>query len=181
MGKRKLLEPLKNDWLFSCPAETPTAQVIAALNVTEQPVIGLSARGWTEDWRMANDLLRVYGYQGSYFYKPGQHVNWDSMNDWMFIKGVRGGYYRAGRVEWHFIGEVFIIRDCQPGALERLTLLVDKVRGRLLPREKHPHLLAATKMAVVLAGWAEATLEARLSGRRVAFVVNPLLQNAIML
>ena len=130
---------------------------------------------------MANDLLRAYDYQGGYFYKPGEHVNWDSMNDWMFIKGVRGGHYRAGRVEWHFIGEVLIIRDCQPGALERLTLLADKVRVRLLPREKHPHLLAATKMAVVLAGWADATLEARLSGRRVAFVVNPLPQNVLLL
>ena len=183
MGKWRVREPLKNDWLFSCPAETPTAHIVAALNVTEQPVIELSARNWTEDWQMANDLLRAYGYQGNYFYKPGQHVNWDSMNDWMFIKGWKSGEWNRDSRLYHkqFIGEVFVVRDCRAEAAESLAFLADLVYFRLWPIQKKPHLYPYTKLALILADWTEPILETRVSGRRVAFVVNPLPQDVMLL
>jgi hypothetical protein len=168
VGKRKLREPLKNDWLFSCPAKTFTPQIVAALQISEQPVIELSARNWTEDWRMANDLLRTYGYSESYFYKPGQHVNRDSLDDWIY--GVRD-----------LKGKLFIIRDCQTEVAENLVYLVDVVKELLRSIQKRPHLYPDKRLAVVLAGWTEPILEARISGHRVAFVVNPLPQDVMLL
>lgn len=130
---------------------------------------------------MANDLLRAYGYPESYLYKPGRDVvSWDGLNDWMSIKRWKGGQVKGGRlIGRRLIGEVFIIRDCQDATLKNLAILVDIVYGHMWDFLKAPHLFPDARFAVVLADWVAPTLEARIFGHRVAFVVNSLPQDTI--
>jgi hypothetical protein len=160
MGKRKVLVPLKNDWLFSCPPQFSTPDIVTALEITEQPIIELSAKNWDTLGQMARDIMQAYGYSDEYvsLYKPGKPVNRDGFEDWLSFNGC----------------EIFIIRDCRVEIAESLAFWADVVRRRLIPAYRKLHFYPDTRPAVILAGWMEPGLEARVASHRVAFVVNSL-------
>ncbi len=167
--------PLLNEYLFACPAKLPTRQITPTLQVSGQPVLELSASHWKEEWRMANDLLKACDAEEFAYYQPGTPVNWDSVEEWLYVKGVKGGQVRGGQLlDKNFIGELFIIRDCSIEVAENISRLVEWVDATTMMLNKKPHLFSQTKLAVVLAGWKEPTLEAKPYGRLRTWIVNPL-------
>lgn len=177
MGKRKALEPQITDWLFSCPATMPTERVAALLQVTGQPITELSAQHWREAWQVGNDMLRAYGYPERYFYHPGQKVGWGSISDWMFVKcwgEEKGPDTKTDRnTNKKFLGELILIRESRNEVVVQLAFLVDSVQAYIqhVQRMRPP---ATGRLIVVLAGWTDSVLAARIGGHRVAWVVNPL-------
>jgi hypothetical protein len=160
MGKKNLLSPIENDWLFACPLTMTNERIVAALDMTEQPIIELSAERWSEKKQMANDILRAYGYSDRYLYSEKDTVSWDGLNDWMFIKGWKDSQFVAGRlVSGRFVGEIFVLRGSQSANQECLSFFLDIVSSRVQQIQRQPHLHPDTKIAVVLAGWAEPTVE----------------------
>lgn len=178
MGKKKPLNPIENNWLFACPLTMITERIIAALDVTEQPIIELSAEHWSEKKQMANDILRAYGYSDQYFYKDKDRVTWNGLHDWMFIKGWKGSHFSAGRlIEGQFIGEIFVLRGSQSANRECLNLFLDIVYSYVQQIQTHLHLNPNARVAVVLAGWAEPTFESFLTKPQTKWMVNSLLES----
>jgi hypothetical protein len=164
-------ELLANEWLYACPAGTPTPQIAAALDIAGQPVTEVSARHWQQDWRMANDLMEAYGYPKTYWFRPGRPVGWDGLEDWVLIKTWQHGPMVRGNVtESRFVGELVVIRESQAAAENTLAFLLDIIQAHVI-RSLKDHSRA--RIAVVLEGWERPTVEGRVR-RRVGWLVNRL-------
>lgn len=162
MGKQKEIEPQETDWLFSCPANMSSQQIATALDMTSLPIFDLSASSWKETWHMGNDVLKAQGFAKEYFYQPGRHVSWDSLNDWI------------GAIGNSFKGELWIIRDCRVEALTSIALLVDITHYRVKYIKQRQHLFPHARINLILPGWTTPTFSARVPGPgyRISFKVN---------
>ncbi|GCE31251.1 hypothetical protein KDA_67350 [Dictyobacter alpinus] len=176
MGKRKVLEPHVTDWLFSCPDTMTTKQIVEFFHPSNQPVTEFSAQHWQETWQIGNDILRAYGYPKNYFYYPGQTVGWDSIADWMFVKCWKKEEkqsVKSKRSSDIFIGELIVIRDCQEDVAVNLSFFAASVQT-YIRHIQSIHPLIAEKLIVVLAGWTQPVLSARIAGHSVAWALNAL-------
>ncbi len=174
MGKKRApLEPEPTTWLFSCPSGLPTASIRAALDAASEPLTEASARLWQDRWQMANDLLDTYGYPPTQRYAPGAAPNLDQLADQILIKQVKAGeWQRAKSPEWAYVGELVIVRDSHSGVAVNLALLAEMVQAQVWRwRKEHKH---RARLLLVLAGWEQAVLAARVAGHRVARMVNPI-------
>src|SRR6476646_1847744 len=109
MGRQRSMEPQQNDWLFSCPEKMKTRQLIIALNAEGQPVTELSARDWSETWRLYNDFIYAYRYPEKYLLHAKDTISWDGLADLIFAKCWEGRVFR---------GELLLIRECHPNLLK---------------------------------------------------------------
>lgn len=167
MAKKKKEKPQENNWLFSCSPHLSLAEVRTILAVEKQPVIELSVRYWKDIHQMINDILRKYGYPNTYFYKKDDVVTLDGLRDWMFIQGWEGK---------QFIGEVFLLRDCNKEVADNLAFFVAIVSSRVDELQKRPHVFPSARIAVVLEGWDKPSLVGNVFRRRVSWTVQPLLR-----
>lgn len=166
------LEPLVNDWLYSCPSDMPTPHIAAALGADDHPVTEVSARQWQQDWRMANAFMEAYGYPRSYWFSPDRPVDWRALEDWILIKTWQNesGKRIPGVVRGRFVGELVVIRQSQEAAEVLLLHLISMAQAHVRWSQQHH---ARARILVVLEGWERPTLSGRL-GKRVAWVVNRL-------
>ena len=175
MGKRKGLEPQVTDWLFSCPVILTTKDIADILQVSNLPITEFSAQHWQEAWQVGNDILRAYGYPENYLYQPGQKVSWDAISDWMFAKCWKEEkrLFENSKIATIFVGELIIIRDCRNEIAVNLAFFVQSVQA-YIQHVQRMHPLATGKLIVVLAGWTQPVLSARIAGHRISWVLNSL-------
>lgn len=152
-----------------------TATIVAALGMTRSGITEVDAQAWQGDWDMANAFVREYGYGEPVLseFHAGSSVNWDALEDWMFIRKWTGSSNSLSPNS-SFVGEILIIRRCQPGQEKTLGFVASMVAAHIKLESKRHHpdpVLAVRPLALVLEDWEAFALT---WSKREAWVVNKL-------
>jgi hypothetical protein len=185
MGKRRVLEPVPNDWLYSCPIGVPAMALVSSIGTGAEPVTELSARGWEIPDRMARAILEAYGglaileALGPTPAQPGPDTGplGLALDDFFLGKCWHSERDSRGNIaSSRFRGEIVIIRDISPSSKANLAHLVDEADFKLRwirRRRRQAAVQTNAKIAVILEGWREPTFVAR-TGHKIVLVVNPI-------
>ena len=165
--------PQPNQWLFTCPIKTPTNMIAATLGMTHSGITEVDANAWQGEWDMATTFVHEYGYDEPILssYPAGKPVNWDSLEDWMFIR-TNVNNPTPPSPHHTFVGELLIIRR---GRLEQekiMAFVASMVAAHVNWESKRRHpdpVLAVRPLALVLEGWEIPVLTWR---KTEAWVVN---------
>lgn len=144
--RREHEKPIRNDWLWRCPAGTPTRVIKHALRFTDEPVFEWPADVWETPPRA---LL---------------HASYDQ---WPRQFAVLHGFLCV----WHEPG-LFIIRRVPSLPPNEVKLFVEITGGPKPWLAWSADAAPDVRVAIVLDGWREATFRIR---SRLVYAINPLL------
>jgi hypothetical protein len=147
--KRKAMAelPVEADWLWSCPLGMSLGEIGHRLGFTSEPRTELSARTWADERQMVEDLYGALMPDLS-LGRPVGHVVWDAVDD-----DLRGAC-AAGRL--------IVLRDLPAEVPHAVQMLIDIIGVRRRERGFHSfESRPGARFALVLEGWAEATIRVR--------------------
>jgi hypothetical protein len=139
--------PVETDWLWSCPPVMPLSEIGQRLGFTGEPRTELSARTWADERRMRDDLYRALA-PNIPLYGLAPHVVWDALDDDLRDACINGC--------------LIVIRDLPAEVPHAVQMLIDIVGFRRRERGFHAfESRPGARFALVLEGWAEATIRVR--------------------
>ncbi|GHO74787.1 hypothetical protein KSD_25580 [Ktedonobacter sp. SOSP1-85] len=163
MKKRRVPHsPQPNQWLFTCPINTLTSTIAATLGMVSSGITEVDAHTWQGEWDMANAFVREYGYDEPILseFREGHRVNWDALEDWMFIRAYINNATPPAPNS-NFVGELLVIRRVRPGQEKILAFVASMVAAHVKWESKRHHpdpVLAVRPLALVLEGWEKPAL-----------------------
>jgi hypothetical protein len=131
--------------------------------MTRSGLTEVDAHSWQGDWDMAAAFVREYGYDEPILssYRSGNPVNWDSLEDWMFLRTTLDDP-NPPSPNSNFVGELLIIRGGRPEQEQTLGFVASMVAAHVeweTKKRHHPDpILAVRPLALVLEGWEGPTL-----------------------
>jgi hypothetical protein len=153
--------------------KTPTSVIAATLGMTRSGITEVDADTWQGEWDMATAFVREYGYDEPILssYRAGNPVNWDSLEDWMFIRTTLDNP-NPPSPNSNFVGELLIIRRSRSEQEKLMAFVASMVAQHVEWESKRHHpdpVLAVRPLALVLEGWETPVLTWR---RSEAWIVN---------
>jgi hypothetical protein len=154
--KATAAQPVETDWLWSCPPGMPLDEIARRLDFESEPRTELSARAWTDERRMRDDLYRAL-WPNSSLDRLAPHVVWDALDDDLRVACAHG--------------RLIVLRDLPAEVPHAVQMLIDIIGVRRRERDFHSfESRPSARFALVLEGWNATTIRVRASAVTLYFV-----------